>query len=140
MSASSCVFCGIVSGELAAHRVLENETVVAFLDKKPLFHGHVLVIPRAHVVTLPDLPSAEIAPFFTSVRTLARVVPTALGAEGTFVAMNNVVSQSVPHLHAHVVPRKKKDGLKGFFWPRTSYVSDAAMDEVASKIRAALAG
>lgn len=140
MSASSCVFCGIVSGELAAHRVLENETVVAFLDKKPLFHGHVLVVPRAHVVTLPDLPSAEIAPFFTSVQTLARVVPTALGAEGTFVAMNNIVSQSVPHLHAHVVPRKKKDGLKGFFWPRTSYASDAAMDEVASKIRAALAG
>lgn len=112
---------------------------MAFLDVKPLFQGHVLVVPRAHVVTLPELPSDDVAPFFERVQRLARAVPAALGAEGSFVAMNNVVSQSVPHLHVHVVPRRKGDGLKGFFWPRTKYASDGQMREVADKIRAELA-
>ncbi len=134
----SCVFCAIAKGDTPAHVVLEDDDVVAFLDAKPLFHGHVLVIPRAHVVTLPDLPDDALEPFFRRVRELARVVPVAMGAQGSFVAMNNVVSQSVPHLHAHVVPRTKGDGLKGFFWPRTKYASDAEMEKVAETIRAAL--
>jgi histidine triad (HIT) family protein len=133
-----CVFCAIASGGAAGARVLENDTCVAFLDMKPLFHGHVLVVPRAHFVTLPELPPDVLAPFFTTVQAVARVLPAALGAQGTFVAMNNVVSQSVPHLHAHVVPRTKGDGLKGFFWPRTKYASADAMASVAEKIRRAL--
>jgi histidine triad (HIT) family protein len=134
----TCVFCGIANGETHAAVVLEDERVIAFLDVKPLFHGHVLVVPRAHVATLPDLPDDLLAPFLARVRELARAVPRAMGAQGSFVAMNNVVSQSVPHLHVHVVPRTKGDGLKGFFWPRTKYPSTAAMEETAAKIRAAL--
>ena len=132
----TCVFCAIARGESKAHRVLEDDDVVAFLDVKPLFEGHVLVVPRAHVVTLPEL--ADPAPLFRRVQLVAAAVPVAMKAEGTFVAMNNVVSQSVPHLHVHVVPRKKGDGLKGFFWPRTKYASDERMAEVAASIRAAL--
>jgi histidine triad (HIT) family protein len=135
---SGCVFCSIASGETRASKVFEDDHVVAFLDVKPLFHGHVLVVPRAHVVTLPDLPDAEVEPLFSRVRLLSAVVPHALGAQGTFVALNNVVSQSVPHLHVHVVPRTKGDGLKGFFWPRTKYASTDEMDACAAKIRAAL--
>jgi histidine triad (HIT) family protein len=135
---ASCIFCKIISGELSAHRVLEDDDVIAFLDKTPLFHGHVLVVPRVHVVTLPELPPEKLAPFFARVRDLAGAIPRALGAEGTFVAMNNVVSQSVPHLHCHVVPRKKGDGLKGFFWPRTKYKSDDEMSSVAQTIKSAL--
>lgn len=134
----SCVFCAIVAKETPASIVLDDAHAVAFLDVKPLFVGHVLVVPRAHVVTLPELPDAELSPFFARVRLLAAAVPAALGAQGTFVAMNNVVSQSVPHLHVHVVPRTKGDGLKGFFWPRTKYPSTDAMDETAAKIRRAL--
>lgn len=134
----SCVFCAIVAKEIPASIVLDDEHAVAFLDVKPLFLGHVLVVPRAHVVTLPELPDGEVEPLFARVRLLAAAVPAALGAQGTFVAMNNVVSQSVPHLHVHVVPRTKGDGLKGFFWPRTKYASADAMDEVAAKIRRAL--
>jgi histidine triad (HIT) family protein len=134
-----CVFCAIVRGELAAHVVLDDSVCLAFLDQKPLFHGHVLVVPRAHVVTLPELPEADVAPLFMRVRAIARALPVALGAEGTFVAQNNAVSQSVPHLHVHVVPRTKGDGLKGFFWPRTKYASDDEMASVATRIRAALA-
>jgi histidine triad (HIT) family protein len=137
--AGACVFCAIVRGESPGHVVLDDATCVAFLDVKPLFHGHVLVVPRAHVVTLPELPESDVAPFFLRVQALSRAVPRALGAQGSFVAMNNVVSQSVPHLHAHVVPRTKGDGLKGFFWPRTKYTSDAQMTDVAAKIRAELA-
>ena len=136
---TACIFCAIARGEAKAELVLEDDVCVAFLDVKPLFHGHVLVVPRAHVVTLPELPAETLAPFFERVQQLARALPVALSAQGTFVAMNNVVSQSVPHLHAHVVPRTKGDGLKGFFWPRTKYPSDAAMTEVADKIRSALA-
>lgn len=116
-----CVFCGVVAGTVRAEVVHEDEVCVAFLDQAPVFKGHVLVVPRVHLVTLPDLPEELLAPFFRAVRTIAAAVPEALDAHGTFVAMNNVVSQSVPHLHAHVVPRRRKDGLRGFFWPRVKY-------------------
>jgi histidine triad (HIT) family protein len=137
--AKPCVFCAVVSKEAPAHVVLEDDACVAFLDLRPLFHGHVLVVPRAHVVTLSELAAAQVEPLFASVQAIARVMPAALSAEGTFVAMNNIVSQSVPHLHVHVVPRTKGDGLKGFFWPRSKYASEAEMAEVAGKLRAALA-
>ena len=135
---AACIFCAIACGEAKAELVLEDEVCVAFLDVKPVFLGHVLVVPKAHVVTLAELPAETLAPFFTCVQTIARALPVALGAQGTFVAMNNVVSQSVPHLHVHVVPRTKGDGLKGFFWPRTKYPSEAAMSEVGEKLRRAL--
>lgn len=134
----SCVFCGITRGVLAAHVVLEDDRFVAFLDDKPLFHGHVLVVPRAHVVTLPDLAADDVGPLFANVQRLARAVPEAMGAEGSFVAMNNLVSQSVAHLHVHVVPRKKGDGLRGFFWPRHGYAGEDEMAATASRIRAAV--
>ncbi|MCM3661379.1 HIT family protein [Georgenia satyanarayanai] len=134
---SACVFCRIVAGGEPAETVLETADVVAFLDVRPVFKGHVLVVPRAHVVTLPDLPDELVGPFFAQVRAVAAVVPGALGAQGTFVAMNNVVSQSVAHLHAHVVPRTKGDGLRGFFWPRARYAAGEAA-EYAARLRAAL--
>ena len=111
---------------------------VAFLDRRPLFAGHTLVVPPTHVETLTDLDVAAVGPFFEAVRELAAAVRDAMGAQGTFVAMNNVVSQSVPHLHVHVVPRTKGDGLRGFFWPRTTYGSDAEATEVAERITATL--
>jgi len=135
---AACVFCAIVSGSSNGHIVMDNDACVAFLDVKPLFHGHVLVVPRDHVVTLPELAPQAIGPLFSHVASIAQALTTAMGAEGSFIAMNNVVSQSVPHLHVHVVPRTKGDGLKGFFWPRTKYPSDAAMADVASTIRIAL--
>ena len=135
-----CIFCAIVRGEAPSHVVLDDEACLAFLDRTPLFKGHVLVVPRAHVLTLAELPAVRVAPFFARVQAISQVLPEALGAEGTFVAMNNVVSQSVPHLHVHIVPRTKGDGLKGFFWPRTRYASDDAMAEVAAKIASALRG
>jgi histidine triad (HIT) family protein len=135
MTSVSCVFCAIVAGEADAEVVIETDATIGFLDRTPLFAGHVLVVPRIHVVTLAEL--TEITPFFEAVQRVAAVLPEALGAEGTFVAMNNIVSQSVPHLHAHVVPRTKGDGLRGFFWPRTKYrAGEAAI--VADKIRHAL--
>ncbi len=133
---AACAFCSIVSGEADAEIVHRDETVVAFLDRTPLFPGHVLVVPTTHVVTLPEL--ADPGPLFERVQRVAAAVPVALGAQGTFVAINNVVSQSVPHLHVHVVPRTKGDGLRGFFWPRTRYKPGEAV-EVAAKLRAALA-
>lgn len=136
----ACAFCSIARGESPASVVLEAPSCVAFLDARPLFPGHVLLVPRAHVPTLVDLPEAEIAPLFGHARALARAVEQAMDAEGTFVAINNRVSQSVPHLHVHVVPRRKKDGLRGFFWPRHTYDSDEARDEVAQRIARALAG
>jgi histidine triad (HIT) family protein len=135
---TACIFCAIARGEAKAELVLEDEVCVAFLDVKPLFLGHVLVVPRTHVVTLPELPAESVAPFFECVQRIARVLPAALSAQGTFVAMNNVVSQSVPHLHAHVVPRTKGDGLKGFFWPRTKYPTEASLTETGATIRTAL--
>lgn len=116
-----CVFCGIVAGTVAADVVLDDDVAVAFLDRSPVFKGHVLVVPRVHVVTLTDLETYSIGPFFERVQRIARAVPDALDAHGTFVANNNVVSQSVAHLHVHVVPRRKRDGLRGFFWPREKY-------------------
>jgi histidine triad (HIT) family protein len=134
----ACVFCAIVAGELPAHVVAETEYTVAFLDQRPLFPGHTLVVPRDHVVTLRDLPDALLAPFFTEVQRIAGAVQDGMGAEGTFVAENNVVSQSVPHLHVHVVPRRRKDGLRGFFWPRQRYADDVEAAGAAARIREAL--
>jgi len=133
-----CIFCGIIAGRIPAQMVLSDRDVVAFLDRSPLFPGHVLVVPRRHHETLLDLPDPEIGPLFEAVKRVTGAVTRAMNAEGTFVAMNNVVSQSVPHAHVHVVPRRKKDGLKGFFWPRSHYTDDAAMAEVAIKIRGLL--
>jgi histidine triad (HIT) family protein len=136
---ADCAFCCIAAGkEDAAWVVLEEPHAIAFLDHRPLFPGHCLLIPRHHHETLADLPQDEIGPFFATVQLLSRAVPEAMGKPGSFVAMNNVVSQSVPHLHVHVVPRKPKDGLRGFFWPRHKYESDAERDEVRDAIRAAL--
>lgn len=134
----SCLFCEIASGRTPAAVVFEDEHCLAFLDHKPLFHGHVLLVPRLHVETLTDLPAELIGAIFTNAKTLARAVERAMEAEGTFVAINNRVSQSVPHLHIHVVPRSKGDGLRGFFWPRTKYASEQRMSEVRDSIRTAL--
>ncbi|WP_059005961.1 HIT family protein [Streptomyces specialis] len=133
-----CLFCAIAAGDAPAHRVLVDERAVAFLDTRPLFPGHVLVVPRAHAGTLTELPGPDVGPFFLRVRRGAAAVESALGADGSFVAMNNRVSQSVPHLHAHVVPRRRKDGLRGFFWPRTRYADDAEAAAVAARLRAAV--
>lgn len=133
-----CVFCEIARGERATHTVLETEDVVAFLDARPVFLGHTLVIPKAHHVTLPDVPLPLLAPLFSSVQRVASAVVDGLGADGSFVAVNNVVSQSVAHLHVHVVPRRRKDGLRGFFWPRHKYESDAEMAAYAERLRTAL--
>jgi histidine triad (HIT) family protein len=135
-----CTFCAIVAGERTAHVVLETGDVLAFLDHRPLFPGHTLVVPRRHVATLLELPRELIEPFFATVQRVTGAVTVAMDALGSFVAVNNVVSQSVPHLHAHVVPRRPKDGLRGFFWPRQGYESEAAMAGAAVAIRAALVG
>lgn len=135
---SGCVFCEILEKRLPAHVVLDDDVVLAFLDRTPLFHGHVLVIPRTHIVTLPELAPELVGAFFQRVQLLAAAMPKALGAQGSFVGNNNVVSQSVAHLHVHVVPRTKGDGLKGFFWPRKKYASDDEMAETAAKLRATL--
>ena len=134
----NCLFCRIVSGELPATVVYEDDNSVAFLDHRPLFHGHTLLVPREHVETLGELSPKIVGPYFEAAQLLSRVVESAMDAEGTFVAMNNRVSQSVPHLHVHVVPRRRKDGLKGFFWPRTKYKSEEEMEEVKKKIANAL--
>ena len=136
---TDCVFCRIVAGEVPAQIVFEDEDTVAFLDARPVFKGHVLVVPRRHYVTLADLPPDGAGPLFGRVRLLSVAVPAALGAQGTFVALNNVVSQSVPHLHVHVVPRTKGDGLRGFFWPRQRYAGDEEAADYARRIAAALA-
>jgi len=122
-----------------AEIVLADETAVAFLDRRPLFKGHVLVIPREHYETLADLPAALVGPLFTRVQRVSTALPAALGAQGSFVALNNVVSQSVPHVHVHVVPRTRGDGLRGFFWPRQKYADDAEAAAYAQRIRDALA-
>jgi histidine triad (HIT) family protein len=133
-----CRFCAIVRGDVDGHVVLEDAATLAFLDNRPLFPGHSLLLPREHVETLVDLPDELIQPLFASARLLARAMEVGLDAEGSFVAINNRVSQSVPHLHIHVVPRRRKDGLKGFFWPRQKYESDEQMEAVAQAIRSAL--
>jgi histidine triad (HIT) family protein len=134
--AGACVFCQIISGEASAAIVLDDDTTLAFLDRSPLFLGHVLVVPKVHHETLGELPPDLVEPLFANARRLAIAVERAMKAEGTFVAMNNRISQSVPHLHVHVVPRRKGDGLRGFFWPRQKYDSEEAMAVVARAIRA----
>ncbi len=136
----TCTVCRIITGELDASIVLDTPEAVAFLDHRPLFPGHTLVVPRDHVATLPDLPAAEVGPFFLAVQRVAAVLPDAVDAAGTFVAANNVVSQSLPHLHVHVVPRRPKDGLRGFFWPRQRYETPEEMAAVADRIRGHLQG
>ncbi|WP_395111059.1 HIT family protein [Actinomadura sp. SCN-SB] len=133
-----CVFCEIIKGERPAHMVLECADAVAFLDSRPLFKGHVLLVPREHVETLTDLPGEMLGPFFGYAQRLAGAMESALGAAGSFVAMNNRISQSVPHLHVHVVPRNRKDGLRGFFWPRHKYASDEEAAEYAERLRSAV--
>jgi histidine triad (HIT) family protein len=134
----SCLFCGIISGEVSASVVFEDDLSIAFLDHRPLFHGHCLLVPKQHFETLIDLPVELVGPFFQNVQLLARAVEPAMEAEGSFVAMNNRISQSVPHLHIHVVPRRRKDGLKGFFWPRTKYAGEEQMISVQKLIQTAV--
>lgn len=134
-----CLFCQIVCGEAPAARIYEDEVAVGFLDHRPVFPGHVLLVPREHHETLADLPRARLEPLFHAAQILARALEAGLGADGSFVAMNNRVSQSVPHLHVHLVPRRRKDGLRGFFWPRFPYQSPQAMAEVQQALIAAVA-
>ena len=136
--ADACLFCSIVAGETSAAIVYDTPEVLAFLDHRPLFPGHTLVVPRRHVETLRDLDAATRDVLFAEVQRVAAAVQDAMGAQGSFVAMNNVVSQSVPHLHVHAVPRNRKDGLRGFFWPRTKYPDAAAVEAVAASIRVAI--
>lgn len=140
----TCVFCQIVQRELSAHVVLDDDVSLAFLDRRPLFPGHTLLVPKAHHETLADLPAELVEPLFARARRLSEVMETDFGAAGSFVALNNRVSQSVPHLHVHVVPRNQKDGLRGFFWPRTKYADDqhaaAVADELAQAYAAAPVG
>jgi histidine triad (HIT) family protein len=133
--ASGCAFCRIVNGAERAHVVFEDDLSIAFLDNRPLFPGHILLIPRQHLETLSDLPAEITGRFFANAKLLASAVERAMEAEGTFVAINNKVSQSVPHLHVHIVPRRKGDGLRGFFWPRSKYGSEEEMAAVAERIR-----
>src|SRR5436309_133048 len=135
---ADCVFCGIVAGTVPAFVVVSDPAGVGFLDTRPVFPGHVLVVPRTHVVTLVDLPPSDLSGYFGLVQRVTAAVQTGLEAAGSFVAINNVVSQSVPHLHTHVVPRNRKDGLRGFFWPRHKYASDEEAQGYADRIASAL--
>jgi histidine triad (HIT) family protein len=135
-----CVFCSIAAGEVSADIVLDEPDFVGFLDRRPVFKGHVLLVPREHVDTLLELPSRLHGGLVEAAQRLARAAVEGLGAQGSFVATNNVVSQSVPHLHVHVVPRTKGDGLRGFFWPRTKYRDDAESAAYAERLRRALSG
>src|SRR3990170_9167902 len=134
----ACVFCSIVAGETPAHVVHQDDDFVAFLDARPVFKGHTLLVPRDHVETLPDLPAESRDGFLEMAQRLATAMRDALGAQGSFVAVNNTVSQSVPHLHLHVVPRTKGDGLRGFFWPRTRYADAEEQAQYAARLRAVL--
>jgi histidine triad (HIT) family protein len=133
---ANCRFCQIATH--ANYVVFEDHLSVAFLDHRPLFVGHTLLVPKAHYATLADLPAELVGPFFANLQKLARAVEQAMLAEGTFVAINNRVSQSVPHLHVHIVPRRKKDGLRGFFWPRQAHPDEAKMQAAQAAIRAAM--
>lgn len=134
----SCVFCRIIAGNLDGAVVFEDDISLAVLDHRPLFPGHSLLIPRNHYETLADLPAAQIGQFFSNAQLLAKAIELALSAEGSFVALNNRVSQSVPHLHVHIVPRRRKDGLKGFFWPRNKYQDDEHIKKTQVAIRKAI--
>jgi histidine triad (HIT) family protein len=140
MPKGPCTFCEILAGRLTAHVVLDDEVALAFLDVRPLFPGHTLLVPRDHYETLADLPSDLLEPYFTRAQRLSVAMEDGLGSVGSFVAINNRVGQSVPHLHTHVVPRTPKDGLRGFFWPRGRYADDAEAADVAARLRAALSG
>lgn len=135
---NDCTFCQIIKGQISAFTVFEDSDSIAFLDNRPLFPGHVLLIPKTHISILAEMPDEKIGPFFKTVRNLSVAVEKAMNAQGSFIALNNRVSQSVPHLHVHIVPRTRGDGLKGFFWPRKKYKDEAEMIEVADKIRAAI--
>ncbi|MGB3922193.1 MAG: HIT family protein [Minisyncoccia bacterium] len=135
---SNCTFCKMIRGEIPSHPVFEDEVSFAFLDHRPLFPGHLLLAPKVHYMTLVDLPAELVAPLFGSARLLSLAVEEGLGAEGSFIALNNKVSQSVPHLHIHVVPRRKGDGLKGFFWPRRAYKNNDEMAQVQRTLRATI--
>jgi histidine triad (HIT) family protein len=139
-TARACAFCEIVAGRQAAHIVASDDLTLAFLDVRPLFPGHTLLVPRRHHETLADLPPDDVGPYFARAQRLAQAMEDGLGAAGSFVAINNRVSQSVPHLHTHVVPRNRKDGLRGFFWPRGRYADDAEAAAVAGRLRSALSG
>jgi histidine triad (HIT) family protein len=140
MPKGPCTFCEILAGRLPAHVVLDDEVALAFLDVRPLFPCHTLLVPRDHHETLADLPTDLLEPYFARAQRLSSAMEDGLGSVGSFVAINNRVSQSVPHLHTHVVPRTPKDGLRGFFWPRGRYADDAEAAEVAARLRAALSG
>ncbi len=139
MTTKECIFCRIARGDLPAHVVFSDADLIAFLDHRPLFAGHTLVVPRPHVDTFLDLPQDRIGPLFSLVQKVSRAVERGLGADGVFNAINNRVSQSVPHLHVHVIPRRKKDGLKGFFWPRYTYSGEEEMARTRQAIADALA-
>jgi histidine triad (HIT) family protein len=134
--ADGCRFCAIVGGRERAHVVFEDEISIAFLDHRPLFPGHSLLVPREHYETIWDLPDALVGPLFANAKSLSEAIREAMGSQGAFIALNNIVSQSVPHLHVHLVPRNRKDGLRGFFWPRRKYDSEEHMRETAAAIRA----
>jgi histidine triad (HIT) family protein len=135
----ACTFCQIVSGEKSSFTVLEDDVMLAFLDHRPLFPGHCLLVPKTHYSTLLDLPSTMFTPLLANAQLLARAVERGLEAHGSFIAINNRISQSVPHLHIHVVPRRRKDGLKGFFWPRQPYTDDASIIAVQQALRDTIA-
>ena len=135
----SCIFCEIAAGNIPSQVVLEDETSLTFLDNRPLFPGHCLLVPKQHVEVLSDLPAAQVGPLFENAQLLSRAMETGLGADGSFIAINNRISQSVPHLHIHVVPRRKKDGLKGFFWPRNPYKSEEHSNDARDKLKSAIA-
>jgi len=139
MQNTTCAFCKIIRGEEPAFIVFEDDLSLAFLDRRPLFPGHCLLIPREHYETLADLPARLVGPLFQNAQLLERAIEEGLAADGTFVAINNRVSQSVPHMHIHLVPRHYKDGLKGFFWPRQRYQDEAAERQVQGALRAAVA-
>jgi histidine triad (HIT) family protein len=139
VTVKECTFCRILRGEIAAHMIFEDEAHAVFLDHRPLFPGHCLVVPRAHVETLVDLPAERVGPLFVLVQRVSRAVERGAGADGFFNAVNNRISQSVPHVHVHVIPRRKKDGLKGFFWPRYTYSGEAEILKVRDAIVAAFA-
>lgn len=136
---TDCLFCRIIAGTVPARLVLDDDVAVAFLDSRPVFKGHALIAPREHYVTLADLPARLVGPLFGRVQRLSAAMLPAFGAQGSFVAVNNTVSQSVPHLHVHVVPRTRGDGLRGFLWPRVKYASDEEAAGYASRLRDALA-
>jgi histidine triad (HIT) family protein len=137
-SIEGCRFCAIIAGDDRAHVVFEDDISIAFLDHRPLFPGHALLAPREHFETVWDLPDELVGPLFTNAKSLSKAIRTAMASQGAFIALNNVVSQSVPHLHVHLVPRNRKDGLRGFFWPRRKYDSEEHMRETAAAIRGVL--